>query len=250
MRTAEVATAVLFVGSLAATGEYESIFLFAAACTSAVAIVSRALAWRRVVNTSTLFKDREGVDAPLLGQRFLLVEVLFILLSAPIMANALVLADASPCRYPTLLLGGALATLAGVLTLVYVFWPSALRAALERDLQRGYLGDFYLLGVPYVLFWGMTLVLYALHAQRGPAAFTSVPSAVTIWTWALYTFDLHMSVVLLDFLELHGLRLSPIEHIRAAPVGTLIFMYKLVVAIGFVSLLVSVYRHLRKGPWP
>ena len=142
---------------------------------------------------------------------------------------------------------GAIAT--GITTVVIVGYslePKQLQVDIERDMTKGELGDFYLFGLPCLHFVSAALLFRGIWVKYGSTCYANLPESPTILDWLAFTADRFGSVVLFDIPDAYGLRLSPIEHQKQFWMGTAVLVYKLGLAIGFVSLIISSYNYIHR----
>jgi|SRR3990167_2494055 len=104
---------------------------------------------------------------------------------------------------------------------------------------------FVFLVIPCAHFCGFVLLLLGTWRTFGSATFLNLPDSPTLSVWVGFAADRLFSVVLFDANEIFGFRFNSVEHARTFLMSTLVFSYKLVASLAFISVIVEALRFTR-----
>jgi hypothetical protein len=143
----------------------------------------------------------------------------------------------------SLWLGGFMMIVTSIVSLNYALNPAELMQDIEKDLKKGEVGDFYLLGIPYLHYWSAVLLFRGIWNQWGTAAFSN-PADPNLLDWLTFVLDRFLGVVLFDAPDVFGFRTSRVDPVQTFWLSLVIWVYKFVVAVGFIVILVASYRRV------
>ena len=115
---------------------------------------------------------------------------------------------------------------------------------IEKDLKLGEAGDYYLLGIPILHYWAAVLLFRGIRLHFGAEMYVGLPESPSLITDMSFVANRLLGVVLVDALEIFGFHLSTVEHAKLFWMSLTVFLYNVVVSIGFVSILVTSFNRI------
>jgi len=175
-------------------------------------------------------------------------EAIALVLGVPICIAILLAIEFNLWKGVTFWMGAFLFVVFSIVMTGYALSPSDLERDIEHDLARGEKGEYFIIGMPYLHFWSMVLLVRGIWNQFGPAAFPAANNP-TFYDWTAFVLDRFLGVVLFDAPDTFEFHFCAIEPGPSKWLRALLFLYKFVVSIAFISILVVSYRKIftRKG---
>jgi hypothetical protein len=170
-------------------------------------------------------------------------EIFAMLLGTPLLVLILLGIEAWLWSSLSFWLGNFFLVCTSIVCLNYALDPADLERDIERDLKKGELGDFYLFGLPYLHYWSAVLLFRGIWNQYGTAAFKE-PADPGFFDWMVFVFDRFLGVILFDAPDTFGFNFSRVVPVQTFWMSLAVWLYKLVVSIGFIVILVATYRKL------
>jgi hypothetical protein len=177
------------------------------------------------------------------AKKTLVGEAIALLFGTPICVLLLLGLEAWLWSGLSLWLGGFFLLVTSIVSLNYALNPAEMERDMEADLQKGEAGDFYLVGIPYMHYWAAVLLFRGIWNQWGEAAF-SAPAGPHLLDWMAFVLDRFLGVVLFDAPDTFGFATSRVVPVQVLGLSLVIWFYKFVVSLGFISILVVSYRRL------
>lgn len=131
---------------------------------------------------------------------------------------------------------GAISAL-GLFCYLILSWslnPKELEDEVSKDLEKGELGEFYLVGLPCLLFSAFTVTSYFGWKLHGDA-FISVQEGTHPIQFVFYGFDNIIRALCLDVCEVYRLKISNIEHANGFLPSTFVFVFRSTLSIALIS---------------
>ncbi len=177
-------------------------------------------------------------------KKYLTKELVAAFVGAPLLVGILIAIEKGLWPDVTFWVGAVLTTIFSIIIVNYALNPGQLLEDIEKDLKLGEAGDYYLLGIPILHYWAAVLLFRGIRLHFGAEMYVGLPESPSLITDMSFVANRLLGVVLVDALEIFGFHLSTVEHAKLFWMSLTVFLYNVVVSIGFVSILVTSFNRI------